>query len=302
MSNINAYFPVDSNLRELAEHKTDDIPCAAYIDKYFNSSYHWHWHDELEITFVTEGAIEAWINSEHYILNKNDGIFINSGVVHKYGSGIQNADCVMPNVVFHPTFICGSEGSMFKKYIAPIINSTGLSHYVFRADNESDKPFLVHIRSVFQAAENKEWGYEFRLRENLSALFMLLHPFADNDDLPVPNTDTYRIRMMMDYIKKNFFTHITLADIAASVGIGVRDCQRCFEKTLKTTPMRYVNELRIDYAKKLLLETTEEISVICEKCGFNDQSYFTKVFRICVGVPPLRFRKIGSQMNMSQKL
>lgn len=131
---------------------------------------------------------------------------------------------------------------------------------------------------------------------------MLLHPFADNDDLPVPNTDTYRIRMMMDYIKKNFFTHITLADIAASVGIDVRECQRCFEKTLKPTPMRYVNELRIDHAKKLLLEPTEEISVICEKCGFNDQSYFTKVFRICVGVPPLRFRKNDSQKNMSQKL
>lgn len=128
MSNINAYFPVDSSLRELAEHKTDDIPCAAYIDKSFNSSYHWHWHDEPEITFVTEGAIEAWINSERYILNKNDGIFINSGVVHKYGSGIKNTDCVMPNVVFHPTFICGSESSMFKKYIAPIINSAGLSH------------------------------------------------------------------------------------------------------------------------------------------------------------------------------
>ncbi len=302
MSNINVFFPVDSNLREIAEHKTDDIPCAVYIDKYFNSSYHWHWHDEIEVTVVTEGAVEAWIGSERYILNKNDGIFINSGVVHKYGSGIKNINCIMPNIVFSPAFICGHEGSMFKKYIAPVINSAGLSHRIFRADNESDKPFLEQINSALNAAENKEWGYEFSLRENLSAMFMMLYPFSGSDSSNMFNIDTYRIRTMMDYIKKNFCTRITLADIALSAGIGVRECKRCFEKTLRTTPVQYLNELRIDHAKKMLLETTEEISAVCEKCGFNDQSYFTKVFRSYTGVPPLKFRQSRDQRNMSQKL
>lgn len=294
MDNTNAIFPVDSNLRELAEHKTDDIPCAAYIDRYYNSSYHWHWHDEIEITFVTEGAIEAWVNSERYILNRNDGIFINSGVIHKYGSGVKNTSCIMPNVVFNPSFIGGESDALLRKYVAPVLNSAGLSHRVFRADNEADSPFLRQIRGVFYAAQDKEWGYEFRMREGLSALFMQLLPLADNGIAHASNTDTYRIRLMMDYIKKNFCARIALADIAKSVGIGVRECQRCFERNLHTTPMQYVNELRIDHAKRLLLETTEAVSVICEKCGFNDQSYFTKVFRSCVGVSPLKYRQINS--------
>lgn len=293
MNTTNAIFPVDPNLREIAEHKTDDIPCAAYVDRYYNSAYHWHWHDETEITFVTEGAIEAWVNSERYILNKNDGIFINSGVIHKYGSGVKNTNCTMPNVLFNPAFIGGGCDALFRKFVTPVLSSAGLSHCVFRADNETDSRFLRQIFSVFYAAQNKEWGYEFRIREGLSALFMLLLPLADNGIPHASNTDTYRIRLMMDYIKKNFRNRVTLADIASSVGIGERECQRCFERNLQTTPMQYVNELRISHAKRLLLETTEAVSVICEKCGFNDQSYFTKVFRSCVGVSPLKYRQIN---------
>ena len=40
--------------------------------------------------------IETFVNNERYILNENDGIFINSGVIHKYGSGIENTVCIMP--------------------------------------------------------------------------------------------------------------------------------------------------------------------------------------------------------------
>ena len=300
MVNENAIFQVDSNRRELADHKTNEIPCAAYVDRYYNSSYHWHWHDELEITFVTEGAIETFVNNERYILNENDGIFINSGVIHKYGSGIENAVCVMPNVVFHPNFICGENNSMHQKYVTPILNSVEFSHRIFRSDNESDKPFLECIRNAYNAAENKDWGYEFKLRERLSELLLLLYPLADNNAHSEISADIYRLRMMMDFIKNNFSSHIKLSDIASAAGVSVRECQRCFEKGLKITPMQYITELRIDLARRLLAETTEEISVICEKCGFSDQSYFTKVFRNYVGLPPLKFRRNLDTANLSQ--
>lgn len=300
MDNVNAFLQVDSNRRELAEHKTDNIPCAVYVDNYYNSSYPWHWHDELEITFVTDGAIETFVNNERYILNENDGIFINSGVIHKYGSGIENTSCIMPNVVFHPNFICGDNNSMHQKYVTPILDSAGFSHQIFRADNESDKPFLECIRNAYNTADNKEWGYELRLRESLSELMLLLYPLADNNVHTNTNADIYRIRTMMDFIKRNFSSHIKLSDIAAEAGVSVRECQRCFEKGLKITPMQYITELRIEYAKKLLLETTEEISVICEKCGFSDQSYFTKVFKNYVGQPPLKFRRNNNIVKLSQ--
>ena len=292
MKNVNTVFSVDPNQREIAEHKTDDIPCVSYTDKYFNNSYHWHWHDEFELSVVANGSVEVSVGSERYILNENDGIFINSGVIHKYGSAETNKPCIMPNVVFHPSFICGiDDTSIKKKYITPILNSTELSYCIFRNENKADAAFLKYIRRAYDELENKSWGYEFRLREALEQFILQLVPIAGSySDTPV-TADTYRIRTMMNYIKNNFRSRITLADIAVSAGVSIRECQRCFLKNLNIAPMQYIIDMRIDYAKKLLLETTEEISSICEKSGFANQSYFTKTFRLHTGFTPLKFRK-----------
>ncbi len=300
MKNINNIFSVDSNRRELAEHKTDDIPCISYTDKYFNSSYHWHWHDEFELSVVQDGAVEVYVGSERYILNKNDGIFINSGVIHKYGSAEVNKLCIMPNVVFHPSFICGTDNTLMRrKYIVPILNSTELSYCIFKANNETDVAFLKYIYTAYNELKNKKWGFEFRLREALEQFILLLVPMAGNYSDTHITSDTYRIRTMMDFIRNNFRSRITLNDIASSAGVSVRECQRCFHKSLNIAPMQYVIEMRIECAKKLLLETTEDISVICEKSGFANQSYFTKTFRMYTGVPPLKFRKNQNITSLS---
>ena len=298
MNNSDIFFPVDINRREITKHQTDDIPFISYTDRYFNSSYHWHWHDEQEITFVSQGSIEVAVSGKRYILGKNDGIFINSGVLHKYISGEKNVLCVMPNVVFHPSFICGSEdNSLRRKYVSPVLNSAGLSHHVFRANKKSDEPFLKCIYSAHEIAENQNWGYEFKLRTELSELTLLLCSIAGKYKNIEPSSDIYRIRTMMDFIKGNFSSRITLEDIAASAGVSVRECQRCFEKNLSTSPISCVIDMRIDHARELLLNTTESISEICAKCGFSNQSYFTKTFRLYTGFPPLKFRQNRGNAN-----
>ncbi len=45
-------FILDFNQRELTQHGTEEFPCRFYLDKNKNSSYPWHWHDEIELAFV----------------------------------------------------------------------------------------------------------------------------------------------------------------------------------------------------------------------------------------------------------
>ena len=55
--------------------------------------------------------------------------------------------------------------------------------------------------------------------------------------------------------------------------------------------MQYTIELRVQKARKLLLETDLPLLDICTECGFQDQSYFIKTFRERTGISPARFRK-----------
>ena len=78
--------------------------------------------------------------------------------------------------------------------------------------------------------------------------------------------------------------------IADSALISRRECMRLFQRVIGTSPMQYLIDCRIRKAKQLLLETDGTILHIAASCGFQNQSYFTKVFRERTGVSPGKFR------------
>lgn len=64
-----------------------------------------------------------------------------------------------------------------------------------------------------------------------------------------------------------------------------------FKSSTGKTINNYVNNLRIEASKKMLLETNLHISQIADNCGFNDSKYFCKVFGKYVNLTPTEFRK-----------
>ena len=74
------------NQFESMQHGDSSFPCAYYVDNYKNGndSYPWHWHEELEIAYVSQGEINAFINGEHYLLHEGEGCFINRKILHSY--------------------------------------------------------------------------------------------------------------------------------------------------------------------------------------------------------------------------
>ena len=96
---------------------------------------------------------------------------------------------------------------------------------------------------------------------------------------------------MLSYIQDNYMKPIQIQDIADAASISKRECLRCFQRVIKTSPKQYIIDFRIRKAKELLSETNMQLLEICEACGFQDQSYFTKIFRKVTGVTPRKWRK-----------
>ena len=66
---------------------------------------------------------------------------------------------------------------------------------------------------------------------------------------------------------------------------------RTFRRWMNTTPARYVAQVRIREACRLLVETEETIDEIAARLGFPDRFYFTRVFKRLTGLPPVRYRR-----------
>jgi AraC-like DNA-binding protein/ligand-binding sensor protein len=95
----------------------------------------------------------------------------------------------------------------------------------------------------------------------------------------------------MSYIRRRFADKVTLEDVASEVALSPTYFSRLFKQEAGQSFKSYLNDLRIGEAKKLLWETTIPLIDIASRVGFEDQSYFSRVFRSLVGISPGKFRR-----------
>lgn len=283
--------------RETFRHGDGRFPCASYLDRYSGGRgcYPWHWHDELEIAYVEQGEVTAAVNDRQVLLKQGDGIFINRRVLHAFfmqGEG----EVRMPNILFHPALLYGTQESVFwEKYVKPLVLSNGFTHTVFRRQVPWQKAALEKAEGAFRALTDEAFGYEIHTRSALSAiLLLLLEKEGEAISRPAKSqAETDRIRQMLSFIEMHYTQPIRVQQIADSAFISRRECMRVFRNIIGLSPIQYVIGLRVQKAKQLLLETDRPILDICVSCGFQNQSYFTKIFRERTGLSPLQCRKSG---------
>ena len=169
----------------------------------------------------------------------------------------------------------------------------GWFHLVLRQDVPWQREALAQAGRAYGLLEEAAYGYELRVRSALSeVLVALAGHLPELPSQPSRNqAEIRRVRQMLTFIQGHYTQPLRVEDIAASVFISRRECMRAFQNVLGISPIQYVLQLRVRKAKELLLETELSLGEICAACGFQGQSYFTKVFRERTGTTPGKFRE-----------
>lgn len=286
---------LNSTRRELKAHGTVDFPCAGYSKLYTaraDDVVFWHWHDEMEIMYVRTGRLIVRIPQKTYLLHEGEAVVVNADVLH-YAAA--DPLCRLDSLVFSPALITGSDQSVYaQKYILPLTACSSFDGVVLR--READEPALQAFVCAFDALANDTPGFEFAVRDNLSklcfALYQQLKPRSGGDTGPSQND--LRIHEMLSFIQDNYSRDITLTDIARAADVSERECLRCFQRSIQTSPMQYLLKYRIMQGAALLAEhPSSTISEIAISCGFNSPSNFTKLFRRFYNCTPREYRNIA---------
>ncbi len=98
------------------------------------------------------------------------------------------------------------------------------------------------------------------------------------------------IARVCQYIDENYMKKITLNELAQLAGFSVSYLSKMFKEETQKSISAYMNMIRIENAKKLLLSTDMSLVELAYVVGFEEQSYFTKVFKKIEGVSPGKFR------------
>ena len=153
------------------------------------------------------------------------------------------------------------------------------------------------LSCLFSAMARRPEGFELTVQGCLLQLFGLIvreHLYAKTApgahrrlDRQLPLRDALR------YMEEHYAAPVTLDELAAAAGMSRRYFCTFFRTMTGRTPMEHLNLYRIETAGELLLSTDRPVSEIAGLCGFDDASYFAKLFRRHMGCSPRRYRTVA---------
>jgi len=107
------------------------------------------------------------------------------------------------------------------------------------------------------------------------------------------SSDISRIVSIINYIEQNLDKDLSLEALAEFAHLQPNYFISYFKKYMHVSPMQYVNNKRISHSVHLLKHTEHKIKVIANQCGYQNELYFSKIFKKAFGITPSEFRKLN---------
>ena len=281
--------------KELKQHGNEHFPFLVSYQKlseYESGSFMWHWHPEIEITYVRKGTMCYKVNNLVYHLKEGDIVFNNSGALHS-GTMENQEDCTYIPVPFDPRLIYGFfQSTINSKYVDPVIQDSLLPAICIDQSEPWHRPFREYLLRIIALDKKKPDFYELDITICLQSMWrLLLEHITYEPQVSRENSLEYdRIKKILSYIEDNYQNKITLNDIAGHIHLCESECTRLFKRHMNTTLFTFLQEYRIERSLEFL-QSGEPVSTVALNTGFSDPNYYSKVFAKIKGCSPREYRK-----------
>jgi AraC-like DNA-binding protein len=250
-------------------------------DKHFDPT--WHAHSEYQLFVVLKGTGTRFIGDSIKSFGAGELVFTGSDLPHLWRS----------------------DDVYFKKESDKTIK--GIVIYLqenFLGDQMMEKEEMLLLKKLFKRSarglefvgEKKQliisMMQELLIMKGLESLIQLLRILlvvSQTKDFnyishteytgPFNENETNRMNKVYEYALKNFRKKVSLTDLSALLFMTPTSFSRYFSIRNNKTFSRFITELRVKHACKLLMETDLPISTISYECGFNTLSNFNKQFK-----------------------
>ncbi|SHH89717.1 AraC-type DNA-binding protein [Clostridium grantii DSM 8605] len=262
--------------------------------------FYCHWHPNIEIIYVDKGTISMKIDTQDFQLNTGDICIINPNQVH-YGISANNTYCsVKLLVISYDILSMELNNPIYERYIEPLNSGRLLLPNVIpHISTKKDTPtwqLECHqsISKLLSCISQDYIGKELAIQ---SSFLMLLATLYRSDKLIgkafIQNkTLSTREMNILNYLEEHFTESISIPVLASHFHVSEDYFYKLFKKITGQTPIKYILQLKIQYAKQLLKTTDISISDIGFQIGFESTSYFSKTFKKLTGFTPMTYRKI----------
>lgn len=239
------------------------------------ANYHGKGHvdDFFELIYIDHGRIHLLVDNKECVLSDYDTLVVYPGQNHVLYTTEQDS-CSYLVIDFQ-----------MSEYF-----SQSLKDQVFRTDKR-----IYNILSRFMTSLEKNT----ELDDDLAIIYLkeallLLHQNRSEDQLDDPmheNFENTLLNEILVYIHNNLYSPLAVEDLCERFTISRSTIQNLFRSHIHTTPKQYISDLKLNEAKKMILEHKYTISEISTKLGFTSIHYFSRKFKEHFQMSPTEFAK-----------
>ncbi len=253
--------------------------------------FHPHSHSAFTITAILAGRMTATIGAEGFELSAGEIALTNANQNH--AASAQAVEFV--SIAISPILV----GEM--------VIETGLARASaeinFRASVVTDEAITGLSRQLAEEMSTLSPGHEAMLDAiaRQMVIHLLRHHFTVREsariELSRAGPVDRRLRRAIEFMHDNYERELALEEIASAAYLSEYHFARVFKQITGLTPHVYLANIRLERARKLLMETLLPINQIAAMVGYQSQSHFTKIFKATTGVTPGAFREVVSASN-----
>ena len=235
--------------------------------KRFDGEHKTHWHEFYELEYMTEGEGDYVIDGERHPIGAGMLFFMTPMNFHS----VSAKDCSGFNLMFSER-LCNSG------FLSRLLRGD-CGHAV--AVREEDRDFFASVMGELTAAEDEAYASAL-----LNSILGKLLTYEKKE-----SAASTLVSESMVYLLQRFRENPTLAETAAYVGFTPTYFSALFKKETGETFKEYVDRLRFDYARNLILHSRLSVSEVCRESGFADYPNFIRRFKERFGTSPGQIRK-----------
>lgn len=286
-------------------HRTASRPFSLHrtiVSKGENQALYLHCHSEAEIFYLEQGMVEFQIENHSFILQAGEGIFIPPGLIH---AAINKTDktlsCCYQAIVFDPDMLAQNLPSYGQIYFTALRLWRMDCIYPIALNKAENSRLLALLPSIFSLKKPELEQYELSLLGTLFLCWQELYNlcFSRLNTSASENENLLRreIQKSLDFLQENFSEPITLAELSKRAGFSESYFGHNFKSCTGYSPFEYLNRLRIVKSCELLNRTNKKITEIASLCGFNNISYFNRIFYRIMAISPSGYRNLNGQKH-----
>ncbi|SFK24137.1 helix-turn-helix transcriptional regulator [Succinivibrio dextrinosolvens] len=281
--------------KEDIKHGSNAFPIASYRynGNNFTKLLYAHWHTEVEVLCFEKGRFILNIETSPLVVDSPAMLLIPSKMIHSIALP---GDAVESAIVFNAEIMRFAYYDKLQSNLYDYLYSTiRKTPFIVKPEFDGYQKLLEDFEYIRDNCKSKELMTQYTVKIKILDLFMEFERSGIFKNLelntPFEKLRQEKLKELLEWIHDHHSGPLSVSDASKRMNFSEAYFCRFFKKAMNMSFIEYVNDYRLQMAADDILRGEKQISDVASDHGFDNESYFFRLFKKKYGITPLKYRQ-----------